>query len=260
MLVRIGKIVLVAGCLAGVAWLVVRLEPAKILAAVRAADPLLLALSIIPLPVRFLIWSTKATRIACRTGEVSSRSVLRLILAGALINLATPTLKLGGAVYRAAGIRAVTGWDRSTAWGWTLADQATNILGGLVLFGVCSLATGLALAPIHERGTSEQKQRYMALAVPGGAGQGEDPWRGAFCLTEPLPYVGVETGLLGGKIRIAEWDEGSEPILEVNKRGRFITGTITRKARKRIVYLIRCCFAHLFTPPLLLIKFNISFI
>lgn len=87
----------------------------------------------------------------------------------------------------------------------------------------CSLATGLALAPIHERGTAEQKERYMRMAVPGGPGPGKPPWRGAFCLTEPLPYVGVETGLLGGKVRVAEWKEGSEPLLEVNKRGRFIT-------------------------------------
>lgn len=87
----------------------------------------------------------------------------------------------------------------------------------------CSLATGLALAPIHERGTEEQKRRYMRLAVPGGPGPGQPPWRGAFCLTEPLPYVGVETGLLSGKVRIAEWKQGEEPILEVRKRGRFIT-------------------------------------
>jgi len=87
----------------------------------------------------------------------------------------------------------------------------------------CSLASGLALAPIHERGTPEQIERYMKLSVPGAAGDGEEPWRGAFCLTEPLPYVGVETGLLGGKIRVAEWVEGSEPLLEVSKRGRFIT-------------------------------------
>jgi len=87
----------------------------------------------------------------------------------------------------------------------------------------CSLATGLALAPIHERGTEEQKRRYMGLSVPGGAGPGQPPWRGAFCLTEPLPYVGVETGLLAGKVRVAEWEEGAEPVLEVTKRGRFIT-------------------------------------
>jgi alkylation response protein AidB-like acyl-CoA dehydrogenase len=83
-----------------------------------------------------------------------------------------------------------------------------------------SLAQHLALAPIHERGNAEQKAKYMALAAPG---PGKTPWRGAFALTEPIPYVGVETGLLGGKVKIAEWNEGEEPVLEVNKRGRFIT-------------------------------------
>ena len=83
-----------------------------------------------------------------------------------------------------------------------------------------SLAQHLALAPIHERGTPEQKAKYMALAAPQ---PGQKPWRGAFALTEPIPYVGVETGLLGGKVRIAEWPEDGEPLLEVNKRGRFIT-------------------------------------
>ena len=29
--------------------------------------------------------------------------------------------------------------------------------------------------------------------------------------------------MLSGKVRIAEWEEGEEPILQVEKRGRFIT-------------------------------------
>lgn len=86
-----------------------------------------------------------------------------------------------------------------------------------------SLAGNLALAPIHERGTPEQRDRYMKLAAPPAPGEDRVPWRGAFCLTEPLPYVGVETGLLSGKVRIAEWEEGKEPVLQVEKRGRFIT-------------------------------------
>jgi alkylation response protein AidB-like acyl-CoA dehydrogenase len=86
-----------------------------------------------------------------------------------------------------------------------------------------SLAGCLALSPIHERGTPEQKLRYMALAAPAQPGEDRIPWRGAFALTEPLPFVGVETGLLSGKVRIDEWPEGGEPIIEVTKRGRFIT-------------------------------------
>ena len=83
-----------------------------------------------------------------------------------------------------------------------------------------SLAGCLALSPIHERGTPEQREHYMSLCAPG---EGRKPWRGAFALTEPIPYVGVDTGLLGGKMRIAEWPEGGEPVLHVEKRGRFIT-------------------------------------
>jgi alkylation response protein AidB-like acyl-CoA dehydrogenase len=86
-----------------------------------------------------------------------------------------------------------------------------------------SLAGCLALAPIHERGTPEQQEKYMRLAVPPQAGEDRSPYRGAFCLTEPIPYVGVDTGMLNGKISIAEWKEGEEPVLQVEKRGRFIT-------------------------------------
>ena len=86
-----------------------------------------------------------------------------------------------------------------------------------------SLAGCLALSPIHERGTPEQKTHYMALCAPPQPGEDRKPWRGAFCLTEPIPYVGVETGILGGKVRIDEWKEGEEPMLHVEKRGRFIT-------------------------------------
>ena len=86
-----------------------------------------------------------------------------------------------------------------------------------------SLAGCLALSPIHERGTEEQRDRYMSLAAPPAPGEDRKPWRGAFCLTEPIPYVGVETGMLGGKVRIEDWAEGREPMLRVEKRGRFIT-------------------------------------
>ena len=86
-----------------------------------------------------------------------------------------------------------------------------------------SLAGCLALAPIHERGTPEQRDHYMKLAAPAEAGEDRKPWRGAFCLTEPIPYVGVDTGMLDGKISVVQWKDGQEPILQVEKRGRFIT-------------------------------------
>lgn len=107
-----------------------------------------------------------------------------------------------------------------------------NLALGLIAFelawvdagaATCSLASCLALGPIHERGTPEQQSYYMNRCVPAAPGEDRTTWRGAFCLTEPLPYVGVETGLLGGKVRVVDSGEDGEPILEVEKRGRFIT-------------------------------------
>lgn len=95
---------------------------------------------------------------------------------------------------------------------WVDAGAATGALAG-----------NLALSPIHERGTPEQRDTYMSRCVPPPAGEQKQVWRGAFSLTEPLPYVGVETGLLSGKVRVAAWTDGQEPVLQVDKRARFIT-------------------------------------
>lgn len=87
----------------------------------------------------------------------------------------------------------------------------------------CSLAGNLGLAPIHERGTPEQRNHYMSLAAPAKPGENRTQVRAAFALTEPLPFVGVETGMLSGKVSVADWPTGGEPLLQVEKRGRFIT-------------------------------------
>jgi alkylation response protein AidB-like acyl-CoA dehydrogenase len=92
---------------------------------------------------------------------------------------------------------------------WVDAGAATGALAGF-----------LGLSPIKERGTPEQVHRYMTLAAPG---EGRKPWRAAFALTEPIPYVGVDTGMLSGRLRVVEWKDGREPVLHVEKRGRFIT-------------------------------------
>ena len=84
-----------------------------------------------------------------------------------------------------------------------------------------SFVNALAMGPIAELGTPEQKQRYMSLCVPGNPSG--KTWRGSFALTEPLPYVGVDTGVLCGRVSIAEWKDGEEPMIRVEKRGRFIT-------------------------------------
>lgn len=87
----------------------------------------------------------------------------------------------------------------------------------------CSLASNLGLAPIHEKGTPAQREEYLSLVAPPAPGEKRRQIRAAFALTEPIPFVGVETGMLSGKVRVAKWKEGSEPILHVDKRGRFIT-------------------------------------
>ena len=84
-----------------------------------------------------------------------------------------------------------------------------------------SFVNDLAMGPIAELGTPEQKEKYMTLCAPGNPSG--KTWRGSFALTEPLPYVGVDTGVLCGRVSVAEWKEGEEPLLRVEKRGRFIT-------------------------------------
>lgn len=86
-----------------------------------------------------------------------------------------------------------------------------------------SLASCLGLAPIYERGTPEQREHYFGKCAPAQPGEDRKPWRAAFALTEPIPYVGVETGLLSGRVSVAEWKDGQEPTLQIEKRGRFIT-------------------------------------
>ena len=87
----------------------------------------------------------------------------------------------------------------------------------------CSLASNLGLAPIHECGTPEQRAKYVGGAAPLKPGENRKQIRAAFALTEPIPFAGVETGMLAGKVRVAEWKDGQEPLLQVDKRGRFIT-------------------------------------
>jgi len=78
---------------------------------------------------------------------------------------------------------------------WVDAGAATTMLGNV-----------LALAPIHERGTDDQRARYMRLAAPGQPGEGREPWHGAFVLTEPLPHAGVDVGCWTAR---CAWRNGS---------------------------------------------------
>ena len=113
-----------------------------------------------------------------------------------------------------------------------VADGSKNLALSLAAFELAwvdggaaksGLAASLALEPIVEQGTAEQIEQYLSRCLPARAGDDRVAARGAFCLTEPLPYVGVDTGILGGKVRIERWDAGQPPLLRVEKRGRFIS-------------------------------------
>ena len=96
-------------------------------------------------------------------------------------------------------------------WLWLQSPTSLSWVDGGA--STTSLVNNLALGPIVEKGTPEQKQRYMSLCAPAQPGEDRKTWRGAFALTEPLPYVGVDTGVLCGKVSVAEWNEGEEPML-----------------------------------------------
>jgi len=76
---------------------------------------------------------------------------------------------------------------------------------------VCSLSS-LAHMIVRDAGTAEQRRRYL-----------DNRYRlhGALCLTEPLPGAGSDASSVEGRIGVSDWTPGQEPILEIEKRGRF---------------------------------------
>lgn len=116
------------------------LDPREVWRIARDADAWWLAASVVPLGLRFALWGLKAGRMFRREGPVPRFEPTRGVLAGAFLNLVTPTARIAGGVYRAASMRRATGWRFSTAYGCVFADQITNLVGSLALFG------GLALA------------------------------------------------------------------------------------------------------------------
>jgi len=141
------RALLAGAALAVLAWTIAKLGPREVLALALEADAGLLALSVVALVSRSLIWAFKWSRMLRRERPVPYRDSLRMLMAGFFINLTTPTAKLGGGVLRAALLRRNHGWGTANAAGWVLADQITNNLGGMLLFGILALGGGL-LAPV----------------------------------------------------------------------------------------------------------------
>ena len=133
--------------LAVLVWTIVRLGPRRVLAVAVEADPGWLALSVVPVLLRYLIWGVKWTHMLRREKPVSFRSAMRMLMAGCFVNLTTPTAKLGGSVLRTAVLHKRHGWDMSIAAGWVLADQTTNAMGSMLVFGVLAIVGGM-LAPV----------------------------------------------------------------------------------------------------------------
>ena len=77
-----------------------------------------------------------------------------------------------------------------------------------------SLSGSLAQMPIRDFGTKQQRDRYLGNA---------DRPHAALCLTEPIPGAGTDAMFLSGRFHVAGWAAGSEPVLEIHKRGRFIS-------------------------------------
>jgi uncharacterized membrane protein YbhN (UPF0104 family) len=126
-----------------VAWVVSSLGPRRVLDVALRADPLWLALSIVPVAGRFLIWGLKWARMLRRREAVPFWLTSRMLIAGSFVNLTTPTAKLAGGFVRAALLHRRRGWDLAVAYGWAMADQITNVLGHLMLCGLLALAVGL---------------------------------------------------------------------------------------------------------------------
>ncbi len=144
---RILRLVILLVCVVWLVWIVFKLGPRQVWEVAKQADPILLALSFLPIFGRFLIWAVKWTLMLRRRGAIAFRHVLPALLSGTLINLTTPTAKLAGGFVRAALINRRTGWGMAPAYGWSFADQFTNVFGNLTLYGLLAVAAGTTVAP-----------------------------------------------------------------------------------------------------------------
>ena len=181
--------------------------------------------------IRYRLWRfadrTDLQTLVQRAREVARGPVARLVANGARrTHQWTPEKNQLLETFFESGI-AATFVGKATE----ISQPSSNLARGLIAYELAwvdggaatsLLAHFLALSPIATKGTTEQKQRYVPL---GGQGFGNEKGRrrGAFCLTEPLPHAGADASVLGGKVHVAQWESGREPILRVRKDGRFIT-------------------------------------
>ena len=90
---------------------------------------------------------------------------------------------------------------------WELASMDAGV-------ATCSLSGSLAQMPSRDFGTGPQSDRYLGRA---------ELRHGALCLTEPIPGAGSDAIFLSGRMSLAGAGANGEVLLEVHKRGRFIS-------------------------------------
>jgi hypothetical protein len=90
---------------------------------------------------------------------------------------------------------------------WELASVDAGV-------ATCSLSGSLAQMPIRDFGNEPQRDRYLGRT---------ELRHGALCLTEPLPGAGSDAISLSGRMYLAGGDAEGEALLEIHKRGRFIS-------------------------------------
>lgn len=183
--------------------------------------------------IRQIMWRY-ADRYDIQMAVMGARSVARGLVARLVANGERNTHDWTDAkneLYQAFDDSGVTAAGLDMEFGGIIEGPRNHALG-LVAFELSwvdggatttSLINNLALGPIVEKGTPEQREKYMRGCAPLQPGEDRKVLRGAFALTEPLPYVGVDTGVVSGRLSVAEWEDGKEPVLRVEKRGRFLT-------------------------------------
>lgn len=145
------RLLVVAFCATALAWTIASLGPRRVAEVALRANPLWLGLSVLPLVGRFLIWAFKWKRMLTRRSPVPYGFCLRALAAGSFANLTTPTAKLAGGFVRAALLHRRHGWGMATAYGWSMADQVTNVLGHILLYGLLAPVAAFGLPAGPER-------------------------------------------------------------------------------------------------------------
>lgn len=148
---QVFKFALVVLCLVYLAYSLKALGPGEVWAVARQSQWEWVLLSLLPIFLRFFLWSFKWQRMVRRESPFSLRLAHRLIMAAAFINLATPTAKLGGAIYRALYLKRRLGFRTSRANGWVFADQMAHLLGSVLLLGLVAFAAPYLLPQIQYR-------------------------------------------------------------------------------------------------------------